>query len=78
MKNDASLTSDIQAISINQKEQQEEFLQELLRAIRSSLTVVGTSFYLLEDALNTEDVAVQKYFQNISKELEHLRKLINY
>ncbi len=55
----------------------EDFLQDFISFIRSRLNVIGTSLYLLEEAIKYEPYKGEKYIQKIYEEIDLIRNVIN-
>ncbi len=50
--------------------------EELLELLRTRLSVLNTSVFLLEENLNIEDPKTNEYLEKINDELERIRKII--
>ncbi|MEL6822409.1 MAG: hypothetical protein AAFP70_11650 [Calditrichota bacterium] len=62
---------------VSRQHEEVEILKELLCAIRSRLNVIGTTMYLLEDAVKLDTASKKRYFSKMKKEMETVRRLIN-
>lgn len=59
------------------KQEEVKILKELLCSIRSRLNVIGTTMYLLEEAVKLDTAPKKRYFSKMKKEMETVRQLIN-
>ena len=50
--------------------------EELLELLRTRLSVLNTSVFLLEENLNINDPKTNEYLEKINNELERIRKII--
>ncbi|HHE56099.1 MAG TPA: hypothetical protein ENL21_09970 [Caldithrix abyssi] len=50
--------------------------EELLELLRTRLSVLNTSVFLLEENLNINDPKTNEYLEKINDELERIRKII--
>ncbi len=50
--------------------------EELLELLRTRLSVLNTSVFLLEENLDINDPKTNEYLEKINKELERIRRII--